>query len=234
MKKYKNKYRIPSARHPDWDYGANADYFVTICTHNHQCFFGKISNGIMMLSDIGEIVRFEWVKSFEMRPDMNLIMFEYVVMPNHFHAIIGIGKNKYKNATSILILADGGGSNSSRHHVVKESLQNFSNDIGIELRMAHYPPYTSKWNPIEHRVFPHITRALEGGPLKTIYEAKNKIESAKTKTGLTVVANIFEKTYEKGKEVAKHFIESLKLKFGESLPKLNYTISPVEKCPMGV
>ncbi|PCH99303.1 MAG: hypothetical protein COB81_11510 [Flavobacteriaceae bacterium] len=97
MKKYKNKYRIPSARHPDWDYGANADYFVTICTHNHQHFFGKISNGIMILSNIGEIVRFEWVKSFEMRPDMNLTMFEYVVMPNHFHAIIGIGKNKYND-----------------------------------------------------------------------------------------------------------------------------------------
>lgn len=97
MKKYKNKYRIPSARHPDWDYSANANYFVTICTHNRQHFFGKISNGIMMLSTIGKIVGLEWIKTFEMRPDMNLTMFEYVVMPNHFHAIIGIGKNTYND-----------------------------------------------------------------------------------------------------------------------------------------
>jgi len=73
-----------------------------------------------------------------------------------------IGKRKFPNATSILIKADGGGSNGSRHHVFKESLQNLSTELNIELRIAHYPPYTSKWNPIEHRVFPYITRALSG------------------------------------------------------------------------
>jgi len=63
------------------------------------------------------------------------------------------GKKHYPNATSILILADGGGSNSSRHHIFKQDIQNLSNSIGVEIRMAHYPPYTSKYNPIEHRVF---------------------------------------------------------------------------------
>ena len=144
------------------------------------------------------------------------------------------GSNDYPQAKEILIFCDAGGANSYRHNIFKVELQQLVNAINIPIKIVHYPPYTSKWNPIEHRVFPHITRALEGAPLKTIYEAKNKIESAKTKTGLTVVANIFEKTYEKGKEVAKNFIESLKLKFGDSLPKLNYTISPVEKCVVGV
>jgi len=65
-------------------------------------------------------------------------------------------------ATSILLLCDGGGSNSSRSYLFKENLQNLSNKIGIEIRVAHYPPYTSKYNPIEHRLFPHISRTCQG------------------------------------------------------------------------
>jgi hypothetical protein len=76
------------------------------------------------------------------------------------------GKKAYPNATSILILMDGGGSNSSRHYIFKEDLQKLSNKLGIEIRIAHYPPYTSKWNPIEHRLFPHVTRAMQGVFLK--------------------------------------------------------------------
>jgi len=79
-----------------------------------------------------------------------------------------MGKKRYPNATSILILVDGGGSNSCRHRVFKESLQNLSNELDIELRMAHYPPYTSKWNPIEPLVFPHITRSMSGVILLSI------------------------------------------------------------------
>ena len=95
MDRFKNKYRIPSARAPFWDYGWNAAYFVTICTKNRACWFGEISDGKMELSAIGQIVNAEWLKTFEMRPDMNLWMGEFVVMPNHFHGIIGIGKNEY-------------------------------------------------------------------------------------------------------------------------------------------
>src|SRR5690625_3117102 len=95
MDRFKNKYRIASARAPFWDYAWNAAYFVTICTKNREHWFGKITDGVMDLSDIGEIVQSEWFKTFEMRPDMNLWMGEYVVMPNHFHAIIGIGENEY-------------------------------------------------------------------------------------------------------------------------------------------
>jgi len=93
--KFQNKYRIPSARLQNWDYGWNAPYFVTICTKNRECYFGDIVNGEMLLSEIGKIVKTEWKKTFEIRPDMNLIMGEYIIMPNHFHAIIIIGENKY-------------------------------------------------------------------------------------------------------------------------------------------
>lgn len=138
------------------------------------------------------------------------------------------GKNEYPNANEILIFCDSGGANSYRHNIFKVELQKLVNMINMPIKIVHYPPYTSKWNPIEHRVFPHITRAIEGVPLNTIDEVKNKIESAKTKTGLTVVTGVLKKTYEKGKKVAKDFMDHIKIKFGDSLPRLNYTILPTE------
>jgi len=88
-------YRIPSARLQSWDYGNSGLYFITICTKNREHYFGKILNGEMHLSEIGKIVKSEWTKTFDMRPDMNLKIDEYVVMPNHFHAIIMISDNRY-------------------------------------------------------------------------------------------------------------------------------------------
>ena len=101
MKKFKNKYRIPSTRLPHWDYARNAAYFITICTRHRVHYFGEVVDGGMVLSEIGAIVQSEWLKTFEMRPDMNLWQGAYVVMPDHFHAIIGIGDNAYnsKNKT---------------------------------------------------------------------------------------------------------------------------------------
>lgn len=142
------------------------------------------------------------------------------------------GKNDYPNADEILIFCDAGGANSYRHNIFKVELQNLANAIKVRLKIVHYPPYTSKWNPIEHRVFPHITRAIEGVPLNTVDEAKNKIQSAKTKSGLIVLTDVITKTYETGKEVAKDFMEHLKINFSSSLPKLNYTISPMETLDM--
>lgn len=93
--KFRNKYRISSARLQNWDYGRNAAYFVTICTQGREHYFGRIVDGDMQLSAIGIIVQTEWLKTFDLRPDMNLTMGEYIIMPNHFHAIIIIGKNQY-------------------------------------------------------------------------------------------------------------------------------------------
>ncbi len=97
MSKFQNKYRIPSTRLQNWDYRWAGIYFITICTENREHYFGEITNGKITLSEIGEIVECEWLKTVEMRPDMNLWMGEYVVMPNHFHAIVGIGENKYNS-----------------------------------------------------------------------------------------------------------------------------------------
>ena len=72
------------------------------------------------------------------------------------------GRSRYHGANSILLLCDGGGSNSSRHYIFKQDLQALVNELGIEIRIAHYPPYTSKYNPIEHRLFPHLSRVCQG------------------------------------------------------------------------
>ncbi len=95
IEKYQNKYRIPSARLPHWDYGRNGVYFVTLCTLNKTCYFGHVADGRMRLSKIGKIVKHEWCITPTIRPDMNLELGDYVVMPNHFHGIIIINENKY-------------------------------------------------------------------------------------------------------------------------------------------
>jgi len=92
---FQNKYRIPSARLQNWDYRWAGAYFITICTQNRAHYFGEIVNGQMQLSKIGKITETEWLKTFELRPDMNLYQGEFVVMPNHLHAIIGIGENEF-------------------------------------------------------------------------------------------------------------------------------------------
>lgn len=106
--KFKNKYRISSARLQNWDYGSHAAYFVTICTKDRAHFFGEIvasqSNETpyeMQFSEIGKIVDDEWLKTFEIRPDMNLLMGAYTVMPNHIHAIITIGENEYNTLADV-------------------------------------------------------------------------------------------------------------------------------------
>jgi len=138
-----------------------------------------------------------------------------------------IGKNKFPNATSILILADNGGSNSSRHHLFKESLQNLANELCIELRVAHYPPYASKWNPIEHRVFPHITLSLSGVILLNISLMKELVKKTKTSTGLKVFSRISKKIYETGRKVASDFYEKANITFDKVLGSWNYVLAPM-------
>ncbi|MDD5672785.1 MAG: hypothetical protein PHC61_01355 [Chitinivibrionales bacterium] len=88
MTLFRNKYRVESARLPGWDYSAPGYYFVTMCTHDRGCLFGEIIDDTMGLNEYGEIVRDEWLNSFEIRSE--LIQDKFVVMPNHFHGIVRI------------------------------------------------------------------------------------------------------------------------------------------------
>ncbi len=118
--KYKNKYRIDSTRLKNWDYKWNAAYFITICTKDRKYYFGNVVNGKMQLNEIGKIAETEWLKSFEIRPDMNLLMGDYVIMPNHFHAIIIIGENQYnsrRNAPPHIADTNNPNSNNPNAHI---------------------------------------------------------------------------------------------------------------------
>jgi hypothetical protein len=101
MDKYRNKYRSETVRLINWDYGSEGMYFITICTKNREHYFGEIIHGEMHLNDLGQVVRQEWEKTPQIRPDMNLELGEFIVMPNHFHAILIIGKNEFNSPKMI-------------------------------------------------------------------------------------------------------------------------------------
>ena len=137
------------------------------------------------------------------------------------------GINTYPQASSILLLMDGGGSNSSRCYLFKQELEKLANAIKLEIRIAHYPPYSSKWNPIEHRLFPHVSRALQGVLLKDYNMLKELVEKTTTEKGLEVTASIMDQVYEKGKKVAKDFKANRKVLFDRFLGQWNYRVRPV-------
>jgi hypothetical protein len=137
------------------------------------------------------------------------------------------GKINYAKADEILIFCDAGGGNSYRHNIFKVELQKLTNTIDLSIRICHYPPYASKWNPIEHNVFPHVTRAMEGVKLESIEAAKNLIKKTATKTGLKVLVNTTKKIYKTGVTAAKGALDKLNLTRHGELWQLNYTIAPV-------
>ena len=136
------------------------------------------------------------------------------------------GRTLYPRATSILLLCDGGGSNSASQYLFKEDLHRLVDRIGIEIRVAHYPPYTSKYNPIEHRLFPHLTRACQGAIFENVELVKGLMEKAKTSPGLRVAVDILDKVYQTGRKYAKGFKQTMKIVFDEILPKWNYWVVP--------
>jgi len=136
------------------------------------------------------------------------------------------GQFDYPNARSILLLCDGGGSNNSHHYIFKEDLQKLADEIGLEIRIAHYPPYCSKYNPIEHRLFPHVTRACQGVIFKNTELVKELMAKTSTSKGLKVTVQIIDKVYETGRRVAADFKQTMKIVFDEFLPQWNYTAVP--------
>jgi len=92
---FKNRYVIGSKRYRGYDYSSPGGYFITICTKNRLPYFGTVKNGQIVLSELGNYLHNEWLKTPFCRPDMNISLDQFVIMPDHFHAIIIIGKNRY-------------------------------------------------------------------------------------------------------------------------------------------
>ena len=137
-----------------------------------------------------------------------------------------LGKRRYAGAKRMLLLCDCGGSNGYRQWVFKEELHILAQDLGMTIRVAHYPPGCSKYNLIEHRMFCHVTRALRGVVLRTIDVAKQFIALATTVTGLRVVAEVTQRLYAKGLRASAEFIDNMPIRFHRFLPDLNYAARP--------
>jgi len=116
---------------------------------------------------------------------------------------VRFGTASYPRAKSLLLLCDGGGSNGARTHLFKTDPRAMVNRTGLPVRVAHYPPYTSKYNPIEHRLFPHVTRACQGVMFRSMALVKQLMGKARTRAGLSVVADILDRVYAKGRKVAE-------------------------------
>lgn len=138
-----------------------------------------------------------------------------------------MGTGRYPETKKLLVTADGGGSNGYRVKLWKTSLQKFANETGIEITVCHFPPGTSKWNKIEHKLFSQISCNWKGIPLVDIETIVNLIGATSTKQGLKVVARKEETTYKKGIKVKQEDMDSLNIKTHEFHGEWNYTISPV-------
>jgi hypothetical protein len=136
------------------------------------------------------------------------------------------GRRHYPQARRLLLCADGGGSNGSRNRAWKYYLQQLADQLGLEVTVGHYPPGTSKWNKIEHRLFSFISLNWKGQPLVSYETVVNLIGATRTKTGLRVRAELDAKTYEAGIKISDAQMERINLRPHSTHPLWNYTISP--------
>jgi transposase len=137
-----------------------------------------------------------------------------------------MGATRFPHAEKLLITADGGGSNSSRTRLWKVALQKLADDLKLTLTVSHFPPGTSKWNKVEHRLFSYITNNWRGKPLVSHQAIISLIASTKTTKGLIVKAALDENTYETGIEVTDEQMAALKLVRATFHGEWNYTIKP--------
>ena len=137
-----------------------------------------------------------------------------------------MGYERYPTMNQLMITADGGGSNGSRVRLFKIELQNLADETGLRLQVCHYPPGTSKWNKIEHRLFCHITQTWRGTPLISRETVIELIASTTTKAGLTVRCELDTRDYPKGIKVSDAEMMTLNIEGDTFHPEWNYTISP--------
>ena len=137
-----------------------------------------------------------------------------------------MGSRRFPRAQELQITADGGGSNSCRSRLWKVALQELADDIKLKLRVCHFPPGTSKWNKIEHRLFSFITQNWRGKPLLSRQTIVNLIASTTTTTGLIVRAALDSGRYETGIKVSDEQLAKVRITPAEFHGEWNYSIAP--------
>lgn len=134
----------------------------------------------------------------------------------------------YLKATPGVLVCDGGGSNRSRTHVFKAELQSLANRIGLPIRVVRYPPDTSKDNPVEQRLFPHVTRACQGVVLGSLAVVKALMEKTRTRVGRNVVVDIVDRVYATGRNVSAEVTRTWNLIRDTILPRWDYQMLPTK------
>ena len=137
-----------------------------------------------------------------------------------------MGQRRFPRASELMITADGGGSNNYRSRLWKVALQGLADQLEWQLKVCHFPPGTSKWNKIEHRLFSYITSNWRGQPLVNLEAIVNLIASTTTKTGLIVQAALDTNAYETGLKVSDEEMAKLRLKRCDFHGNWNYIIAP--------
>ena len=185
--------------------------------------FGTFSNGTLVPHGIYDVARNVGYMTMGISHDTSEFVCENIERVWNDHL-----REQYPDARTIAVLCDGGGSNSSSHKIVKQDLMNLADRLNMRLLVMHYPPYCSKFNPIEHRLFSQITRGWNGAPLMSVEDAAKRAGMTTTKPGLKVYADINTKTYEIKRPVDESYERRLAWQVVHSpvLPKWNYLIKP--------
>jgi len=137
-----------------------------------------------------------------------------------------LGKKRYPHATSILLTCDCGGSNPAGKYLFKWDLQQLVDRIGLPIRIAHFPSYCSKYNPIERRFFPHIGRVCEGMLFDSLDRVVELMRRTTTRTGLRTTVHVMKKAYQTGREATEWMKTSLRICYDQIVPRWNYTLKP--------
>lgn len=191
----------------------------TIETNDHD--FGSAGNGVVIPHSLYDVGKNQGFVHLNTSHDTSELACDSLAAWWDQH-----GRADYPQAQKLLVLCDGGGSNRATMYLFKEDLQKLATRLGIEIRVAHYPPYCSKYNPIEHRLFPHLTRACRGVIFHTLETVRYYMAKAGTTTGMTVKVSILDKVYATGRKCAAGFKKTMKIVFDSYLPKWNYTAVP--------
>ena len=197
------------------------DAQATIETNDHD--FGSAGSGTVIPHGVYDVGKNRGFLHLNTSHDTSELACDSIAAWWEEHGLVD-----YPEAKKILVLCDGGGSNSATRYVFKEAIQALADRLGIEIRVAHYPPYCSKYNPIEHRLFPHVTRACRGVIFRTLETVRYYMAKTSTHSGLTVTVKVLEKVYETGRKCAEGFKESMKIAFDNVLPKWNYRANPAD------
>jgi hypothetical protein len=183
--------------------------------------FPRLARGVIMPHGIDDLARNQGWMHVGLSRDTTAFACESLRVFWHSD-----GRCLYPNASAILLLCDGGGSNSCHKHLFKEDLQDVVNDLAVPIRVAHYPAYCSKFNPIERRLFSHVTRACHGVLFDSLQTVLGLIKKTKTQQGLSVTVRVLDKLYEGGRTVSDTFKKHMPIVFDTVLPKWNYWAMP--------